>query len=328
MAWLALAVAGSAAAAGECPAVNYSCEAAGAPIVARAGRSTVMLKVPGAYQCTGILINNGRNDGRPFVLTARHCAGDGDLDEAAAAVEIVYDHELPCGGTASTQTVSTFGAIHRASYEDVWLIEALDAPPVAADAYYSGFNAGSAYGSDYFGVHHGNGRAKQFVEQRVTSGNLLYLVTGLLGWVSSTWHTDLLSGSTPHGSSGSALFDADGRVFGVLSGGSICAGDSTGNDYQQLATAWEGDGTPDTALKRWLDPQGVGFRQLDGRWPEEAGETPAAPGPGGSASSGSGASGGGAFPALGLLFVAVVLRVVGVRSRRRSLLVRKQPARL
>jgi hypothetical protein len=317
-------VGGIAGAADSCETINYSCEAAASDVVARGGRATVMLRIPGANQCTGTLVNNARNDGRPFIVTARHCAAAGDPETQAAAVEIVYSHELPCGGGAALPSVSTFGAIHRAIYQDFWLIEALDAPPQAADAYYAGLNASDALGTSQFGVHHGNGRAKQFVEQRVASGNIAYLVGQLVGLVISTWHTELVRGSTPFGSSGSALFDAESRVLGVLSLGAICAGNVIGNDYQQLATAWAGDGTPDTSVRPWLDPDGLGFQVLDGRWAEDAGSPPGG-GPGGGSGGGGG---GGAFSALGLLWVAAVLRVSAVRSRWRGAKVGKQPASL
>lgn len=300
-------LAGGARAADACEVINYSCEATTSPAVERAGRATVMLRIPGANQCTGTLVNNGRGDGRPFILTARHCAGGGDLDMLAGSMEIVYGYEVGCDGVAAIPR-STFGAIHRAVHEDAWLVEALDPPPVA-DPWFAGLNATSQYGTDYFGVHHGNGRAKQYVEQRVTSGNIVYLVNGLLSLVVSTWHADLLSGSTPHGSSGGALFDSGARVFGTLSAGAICAGDRAGNDYQQLATAWTGDGTAGGSLRPWLDPDSLGFRQLAGRSPEESAPAPlpdAQPEP---ASSGAG-GGGGALPALWPLWLVLSLRML------------------
>lgn len=306
-----------------CEVINYSCEAATSDAVTRGGRATVMLRIPGANQCTGTLVNNGRNDGRPFIVTALHCAAAGDPETLAAAMEIVYSHELPCGGGTASPPISTFGAIHRASYQDFWLVEALDAPPLPADAYYAGLNASEPPGTSQFGVHHGNGRAKQFVEQRVASGNIAYLVGELVGLVISTWHTELVRGSTPFGSSGSALFDSESRVLGVLSLGAICAGDPAGNDYQQLATAWTGDGTPETSVKPWLDPDGVGFKLLAGRWPDEEGTAPSGE-PGGGGSGG----GGGAFPAIGLLILAVALCSTRFRSHRRRQEVGKKPTSL
>src|SRR4051794_20544894 len=76
-----------------CPVVNYSCEAQTSPAIAKAGRATVLITVPGVGQCTGTLLNNARGDGRVFILTARHCAGAGDdstLPAKAGAMQIEY----------------------------------------------------------------------------------------------------------------------------------------------------------------------------------------------------------------------------------------------
>jgi len=74
-------------------------------------------------------------------------------------------------------------------------------------------------------------------------------------------------GTTEPGSSGSPLFTSEQRLVGVLSGGPSACG-STGDDlsdfYGQLALAWEGNGTPATRLKDYLDPGNTGVEFLDG----------------------------------------------------------------
>lgn len=303
-----------AASTGECPAINYSCAALDSPAVGQAGAATVMLRFPGADQCTGTLVNNARNDDRPFILTARHCAGDvGDagLPALAGAVQITYRRQAGCGDGARVAELVTYGAAHRAAYQDAWLIEALDAVPAAAAAHFAGVDASGAKRGTHFGIHHGSAGAKQFVEQRVESGNILYLILGQLGLVATTWHTSLLSGSTPYGASGSALFDEAARTSGVLSGGVICSGDITGNDYQQLAAAWSGGGSEATSLQPWLDPERTGFKIIEAR---AAGAAPSGGAGGGSAGAdtpaSSGSGGGGAFglPALALLGLLASLR--------------------
>lgn len=278
----------AAAQSAACDVINYSCEAAKSDIVSTAGRATVMLRIPNGSQCTGTLVNNGRGDDRPFILTARHCAALGALTEQTGGIEIIWGFEAPCSNAAATPPIKTIGAIHRATYQDAWLIEALEPPPPAAAPYFAGLNATGQIGSMYFGVHHGSGRVKQYVEQQVASGNIQYLVSGLLGLIASTWHTNPLRGSTPFGSSGSALFDGSGRVFGTLSAGAICAGDLLGNEYQQLDAAWDGRGTAENSLSPWLDPDRVGFRLLAGRYPGQAPSTPGGDGGGGGGGDGGG----------------------------------------
>lgn len=307
---LACAAGGAAA---ECSTVNYRCEASVSAAVEHAGAATFMLRFAGASQCTGTLVNNGRNDGRPFILTARHCAGavpDEQLDRLAAAVQIVYRRELSCDSANHDAGLVRYGAIHRASFEDIWLIEAIDPVPDEAMAWFAGLDASGSVHGTRFGIHHGNGGYKQFVVQQVESGNLVYIVLDTLGIVAHTWYTRLVMGSTPYGASGSGLFDDAARVCAVLSRGVICSGDVQGNDYQQLAVAWEGGGTSQNSLKFWLDPDARGFRQLDARSTQGASDAQNAAAPAGSNDASDGAGGGSLTPqtVLILLFCVLALR--------------------
>ena len=73
---------------------------------------------------------------------------------------------------------------------------------------------------------------------------------------------------TEPGSSGSPLYNANQRLIGVLSGGPSACG-STGANlsdfYGKLAHAWDGLGTPTTAVKSYLDPGGTNPDFIDGR---------------------------------------------------------------
>lgn len=73
---------------------------------------------------------------------------------------------------------------------------------------------------------------------------------------------------TERGSSGSPLYNASQRLIGVLSGGpSSCGatGASLSDFYGKLAHAWDGLGTPTTAIKSYLDPGGTNPDFIDGR---------------------------------------------------------------
>lgn len=80
--------------------------------------------------------------------------------------------------------------------------------------------------------------------------------------------TSVVPNVTEGGSSGSPLYDVQRRLVGVLSGGlSACGaeGDDLTDYYGRLAIAWEGGGTPATAMKTHLDPVGGGTATvLDG----------------------------------------------------------------
>lgn len=74
-------------------------------------------------------------------------------------------------------------------------------------------------------------------------------------------------GVTEPGSSGSPLFDQEGRIIGQLfGGGAACAGtnDNGAFDYYgRVGVSWEGGGTSSTRLRDWLDPQNSGRDTMD-----------------------------------------------------------------
>ena len=74
-------------------------------------------------------------------------------------------------------------------------------------------------------------------------------------------------GVTEGGSSGSGLFNEDGHLIGMLSGGSAaCSGtnDNGGFDiYGRFGVAWNFGSTASTRLSDWLDPGNTGVTTLD-----------------------------------------------------------------
>ena len=79
--------------------------------------------------------------------------------------------------------------------------------------------------------------------------------------------TSLPPGVTEPGSSGSPLYTSEQRLIGVLSGGPSACGATGANlsdFYGQLALAWEGQGTPTTRMRDYLDPLGTAPDFIDG----------------------------------------------------------------
>jgi len=69
-------------------------------------------------------------------------------------------------------------------------------------------------------------------------------------------------GTTEGGSSGSPIFNDDHRIVGQLHGGYAACGNDLSDWYGRIFTSWEGDGTPETRLRDYLDPAGTGVMFL------------------------------------------------------------------
>ena len=69
------------------------------------------------------------------------------------------------------------------------------------------------------------------------------------------------------GSSGSSLFDNEGRIIGQLYGGGAACSGTVDNGlldyYGRLGVSWEGGGSSSTRLRDWLDPSGYNPDQID-----------------------------------------------------------------
>lgn len=87
-----------------------------------------------------------------------------------------------------------------------------------------------------------------------------YQTTGDDHWRVADWDV----GSAQPGSSGSPLFDNNHRIIGQLHGSDAACGNSLPDWFGGLFSSWEGDGTPQTLLRDWLDPDGTGTTTLNG----------------------------------------------------------------
>ena len=97
------------------------------PIFNAAAASVVRLEIPGSGSCSGTLVNNALGDGRPLLLSARHCVGE--TQDGFAAVEpeikVVYERRVcPAVGRCNAPHVSTRGAWVRMVWGDLILLEA------------------------------------------------------------------------------------------------------------------------------------------------------------------------------------------------------------
>ncbi len=229
-------------------------------------KSVAMMLVGGSGFCTGALINNTSNDGTPYFLTANHCY---DNDSQFWAFRFNWISENPVCATTASSTNSfnyyqtTSGATHKAnrSQSDFILVELNQDLPVEWGLVWAGWNRGTTAPSSTFGIHHPSGDIMKV--SRDNNAPFSQTLEGISVWIIESWE----KGVTEGGSSGSPLFDNNGRIIGqLLGGGSACNGTSGNGQfdaYGRFDVSWAGGFSSSSRLKDWLDPNDSGVLTLD-----------------------------------------------------------------
>lgn len=223
-------------------------------------RSVVMLlNGAGTRYCTGALVNNTAEDGRPYILTARHCNVSGNSS-------FLFNYESPDCNLIDGPTMQTIqGADVRASWSvsDFTLVEMHHLPEESYFAYYSGWDKSGTVSDSATGIHHPRGDIKKISKDYDLLADSCYVcpTPDADYWLVRKWDI----GTTEPTSSGSPLYDRNHRIIGQLRGGQATCVNSIKDYYGKLSTSWEGGGTPESRLKDWLDPLGLNPSYLDGK---------------------------------------------------------------
>ncbi|MGQ2985563.1 T9SS type A sorting domain-containing protein [Flavobacterium sp.] len=224
-------------------------------------KAIALLITGGDSFCSGSLVNNTTNDGTPYLLTANHCY---DNNPAQWAFRFNWISPNPiCAGTEPSvpntnyyQTASGAQLRARNAGSDFCLVQITANMPTAWDLVWAGWDRSDAVPSSTFGIHHPAGDIMKACvdldEPTFASGQ------GAQLWRIGSW--DL--GVTEGGSSGSPLFDNNGRIIGQLYfGWAACDGTENNGEfdaYGRFAVSWDSGATSSTRLKEWLDPANTG----------------------------------------------------------------------
>lgn len=259
--------------------LDVVCGAAdGYPIVDLYGdiiRSVAVFGTGGGTFCTGFLVNNTRNDGTPYFMTANHCGIN--AGNAPSLVTYWNFENSTCrtpgsaaSGGAGDGNLNTFntGSIWRASNpgSDMTIVELDDPVNPDADGFFAGWDNSYDVPTDtVIGIHHPRTDEKRisFTFQQTFFTNGFNGPADAAGTHLEVPDWDI--GTTEPGSSGSPLFDRFHRVRGQLHGGGAACGNDLYDTYGSVARSWEGGGTPSSRLSDWLDPDGLGVGFIDGR---------------------------------------------------------------
>lgn len=235
-------------------------------------QSVGIITIEGIGFCTGTLINNTNNDFRPYFLTAEHC---NITNNNVASVVVYWNYEnSTCRTPNSTENqeagdgqfaVYNSGATIRAKHNpsDMLLLELDDPIPSKANAFFAGWDTSWEQEEKAICIHHPNGEEKRIsfsFESLERANHFSEPDENGNHWRVKNWNL----GSTQNGSSGAALFNYEGKIIGQLHGG-IASCEEGGSDwFGALATAWDGDGTPNSQLGHWLSPNSTEVSEWHG----------------------------------------------------------------
>lgn len=225
-------------------------------------RAVAMILTSSGWLCSGALINNENNDWTPYFLTADHCLMAAGVQPQYWIFRFNYESSY-CTNQDGPYNQTISGARLRANYgpSDFALLELMTLVPTSYDVYFSGWSRSSSAPASTVGIHHPNGDIK-----KISLDSNSPAITAYTGGTGTThWEVRWNQGITANGSSGSPLFDPNGRIIGQLHGGtSFCHAPTAPDWYGRLSVSWNGGGISSTRLKDWLDPDNTGLTVLDG----------------------------------------------------------------
>ncbi|MBN2482232.1 MAG: trypsin-like peptidase domain-containing protein [Bacteroidales bacterium] len=219
------------------------------------------------YLCTGALINNVRNDGTPFFLTANHCIND---SATAKSMVAYFNYEsATCQGTTPLNYNSLSGAslLTTGTRSDYSLLLLSSEPPPDYKPYYAGWDISDLPGTSSVSIHHGNGTTKKIsvdYAPPVSYDKILWWSTYSYSPANSHWKVQFDAGRTSSGSSGAPLFNMDNKITGQLHGG-----DDQIDFYGKLSYSWTKSDLKYNTLKSFLDPENTDTTSIDGYYPVE-----------------------------------------------------------
>lgn len=222
--------------------------------------SVVRIDVGGSW-CTGTLINNTANDGKPYIFTANHCINE---YTNMNTVKIYFNYENLGEYKEQSLTGATLLAGSRSHDFSLMLMD--EKPPASYRPVYAGWTLKEEPSDSSYCIHHPGGGFKKisFDKDYLSISKYLanpipeFFTTEEVFWKVSDWE----SGTTLGGSSGSALFNKNGYVIGSLSGGDANCSNPVNDFYSAFYVNWNRFAEPAKQLKHWLAPDAPGVTSL------------------------------------------------------------------
>ena len=224
-------------------------------------RSVCMLVVGGSAFCSGSLINNTAQDGKPYILTANHCSQSNDF--TSWVFWFNWQSSTCTNPSTSPPYNSISGSTLRArnSASDFCLVEMTSPPTSDFYAFYEGWDHSGTQPLNQTCIHHPAGDIKKITYDYDPATAVNWGSPSATCWEIGAWN----SGTTEGGSSGSPLFDQNHHVIGQLYGGQAsCTQPTQSDNFGRFAVSFDFGTTAATRLKDWLDPINSGDSIFNG----------------------------------------------------------------
>lgn len=224
--------------------------------------------------CSGTLVNNSREDARPFILTANHCINTSD--QAHNSIYFFNYESESCYGPDGSVLQSLSGSELRATtyHLDFTLTELFASIPPSFKPYFAGINFSDEHDGPYTVIHHPQGDVKKISRDfgPITTANYGGGYDFNSHWKVSKWDV----GTTEGGSSGSPIFDDRHLIVGTLTGGEATCSHILNDYFSKIDLAWDEYPGINQQLRYWLDPDTLNPPYLRGFSPYENGLSPVA----------------------------------------------------
>jgi PKD repeat protein len=228
------------------------------------------------YWCTGSLINDTRNDGTPYFLTANHCGSGSSASDYNRWV-FYFNYESPDCSRPSTEppkhTLSGAKLLASTDYNtgsDFKLLLLNKKVPLDYKPYFNGWDRSGNISDSGVVIHHPEGDIKMISTYRTPTRPVDYYGTvtnpNANFWEVKWAATPSGHGVTEGGSSGSPLFSSKGLVIGTLTGGDAsCSTPGSPDYFGRFSKHWDANSTDSTRqLRYWLDKAQTGVVEMTG----------------------------------------------------------------
>jgi hypothetical protein len=228
--------------------------------------------------CTGTLINNTNMDKKPYIISAAHCVQSLSSSSYYNYFVFYFNYETsgcsnpttePTSRTMTGATLKAYDNTFGQTGSDFLLMQLKSAVPQSYNPYWCGWTRSTTASTSGVGIHHPAGDVKKISTYTTALQTSSYSSNpNPTHWKVAWAQTTNGYGVTEGGSSGSALFNAQGKIVGTLSGGysSCTATTSQKIDwYGKFSYHWNSNGTAtERQIATFLDPTNSGVTELGG----------------------------------------------------------------